>query len=85
MSSRQKVRDKYYRQLRYAERKRRELIDQMYGMLIELEYQEWLLGKRKKSLFPFDLLENAIHGGLDKIEAKVLRKLWAKRRKRKRR
>jgi len=81
MSSRKQVRKKYYRQLEYAAWKRRELVEQLYEMIDDLEGRP--LRRSPYSYFPFNILERGIHVGLDKIENNFVKKLWTRTRKQK--
>ena len=78
MSSQEQIQKKLSQQLRIAEFKRQELIDQLYAMVEALEGQP---AKRNPYRgFPINLLERVIHAGLDKIEKKFLRKIWKRMR-----
>ena len=78
MSSQEQIQKKLSQQLRIAEFKRQELIDQLYAMVEALEGQP---AKRNPYRgFPINLLERVIHTGLDKIEKKFLRKIWKRMR-----
>jgi len=80
MYSQEHIRRKLDWQLRHAEFKRRELIEQLYAMVEALEGQP--ARRNPYRGFPINLLERAIHAGLDQIEKKFLRKVWKRMRER---
>jgi hypothetical protein len=83
MSSAEIARRKYYQQLRYAEWKRRRLIEILYDLIDELEGRP----VRRYSYygFPLGTLERAIEKRLVAFEKKYLRPFWKAQRKRRRR
>ena len=78
MYSQKHIQQKLDRQLRYAEFKRRELIDQLDAMVEALEGRPARRDPYRG--FPINLLERGIHAGLDRIEKKFLMKIWKRMR-----
>ena len=78
MYSQEHIRKKLDWQLRHAEFKRRELIDQLDAMVDALEGRP--ARRNPYRGFPINLLERAIHAGLDRIEKKFLMKIWKRMR-----
>ena len=78
MYSQEHIQKKLSQQLRIAEVKRQELIEQLYAMVEALEGQP--ARRNPYRGFPINLLEQAIHAGLDRIEKKFLRKIWKRMR-----
>jgi len=78
MSSQQHIQRKLDRQLKYAEFKRQELIEQLYNMVEALEGQP--ARRNPYRGFPINVLERGIHAGLDLIEKRFLRRIWKKMR-----
>jgi hypothetical protein len=80
MHSQEHIQWKLEQQLRYAEYKRQELVDQLNAMIDALEGRSAMRNPYRG--FPINLLERGIHTGLDKIEKKFLRKIWKRMRER---
>jgi hypothetical protein len=78
MHSQKHIQKKLEQQLRYAEFKRQELIEQLNAMVEALEGQP--ARRNPYRGFPINLLERAIHVGLDQIEKKFLSKVWKRMR-----
>ena len=74
---------KYYRQLAYADWKRRQLIEELYRILDDLEGRP--VRRRQYNIFPLGILERAIQKGLIRFEDKFLRPYWKAQNKRWRR
>jgi hypothetical protein len=83
MSSREIARRKYYQQLRYAEWKRRRLINKTYDLIDELEGRP--VKRYRYYSFPLGTLERAIEKRLVAFEKKYLRPFWKAHRKRRKR
>jgi len=78
MSSQKHIQRKLDQQLKYAEFKRQELIEQLYNMVEALEGQP--AQRNPYRGFPINVLERGIHAGLDQIEKRYLRRIWKKMR-----
>jgi hypothetical protein len=78
MYSEDYIQKKLYQQLRHAQHQRQLLIDQLNAMVDALEGQP--ARRNPYRGFPINLLERAIHAGLDLIEKKFLRKIWKRMR-----
>ncbi len=78
MYSQKHIQKKLDQQLKYAEFKRQELIEQLYAMVEALEGQP--ARRNPYRGFPINVLERGIHAGLDQIEKKFLRKIWKRMR-----
>ena len=83
MSTREIARRKYYQQLRYADWKRRQLIEKLYDSIDELEGRP--IKRYRYYGFPFGTLELAIEKRLMAFENKYLRPYWKAQRKRRKR
>ena len=78
MHSQEHIQKKLNQQLRIAEIQRQVLIEKLYAMVEALEGQP--ARRNPYRGFPINLLERAIHAGLDRIENKFLRKIWKRMR-----